>query len=457
MVAMAGLVGLSIDPLIYGTLKSAFPFEEVLFWETFYHQHLGEQFGGFAVFKDGRIKNQSLPGHIRPNFGLRMREFQGTEGIGYCGVSPEPLDMFSKFGEVAVCFSGNIINKKKLLNWFVKSGHVFMRGKTDAELFFNLMARGENIFDGFRIANRDVNGAIAFLILSSDGIYAAVSPDSHWPMIIGKRDGGAIIASESGGFSNLGFSIDRVLKPGEVIRMKNGKILSLGQLNSGRVQICKFLWVYTAHPTAVIYGVPADLVRERLGACLAKSDIKNGFIPDIVSYVPDSGRCHGDGYHNEFCRARDAGEINRVPLKKQVLYKYPYAGRSYMPPDEESRKREAYFKILVTSQDYSGKVLVLCDDSVVRGIQIGENLAPKLKSAGFKEIHVRASNPPLLGHCPYGKTTQPGETLADKYPEVEKRAAFLGVTSLKYNSLEDLYTAIGLDPKTLCVDCAVKK
>lgn len=298
-----------------------------------------------------------------------------------------------------------------------------------------------------------VRGAFTLLILAKEGIYAVRDPSARWPLVIGEKEGAVVIASESGGFSNLSFRLVRDLKPGEIIFLKDGKLETKDLLPLRRVQICSFLWVYSTFPNAVIEGIPASLVRKRLGIALARRDIKKGFIPDIVTPVPDSGRFHAIGYHQEFCRQMNEEKINKIPLYDEVLFKFPYAGRSYTPPTQKARDLEAQIKILPSGERYDGKKVVICDDSIVRGTQTQTNLVPKLRSLGIKEIHFRISNPELLSHCLWGKTTKKGETLASRFPSKEDRINFLGIESLEYNTIGDLIEAIGLSREKLCIDC----
>ena len=456
---MAGLCALSVDPSIYIADNGSFPFGELLFWEAFYHQHLGEEFCGFAFLKDGKIRNEGASGLIRSNFISRTDTFIGTEGIGYCGDSEEPFKMISKRGKAALCFSGNLLNRQQLLRELLSLGRVFDK-TDDIEIIANLLLHGDTWIDGIKNVKDRIKGAITLLILTEDGIYATTSSDSHWPLIIGKQKGAVSVACESSGFGNLGFEIERDLHPGEVVFLKNGKYSLENHGNHLNAQICKFLWVYTAFPSAKIWGLPVSLVRKKMGAILARKDILNGFSPDIVSFVPDSGRYHGLGYFEEYCRAVNRGEIKRVPFLDLPLQKYPYAGRSYTPSSQINRDREAHIKILPNAENYEGKVLVILEDSVVRGTQIKSNLAPKLRLMGFKEIHVRASNPELLSYCPWGKSTKPGETLADRIPDLEERAKYLGVDSVRYNTLDDLkkvFDDLGLSSDLLCFDCALKQ
>jgi len=225
------------------------------------------------------------------------------------------------------------------------------------------------------------------------------------------------------------------------------------KIPSTKTQICSFVWVYTNFPNSVFKNVAVSAVRKRLGAALAKRDIKRGFIPDIVAPVPDSGRFCAIGYHQEFCRQINEKKIDRIPVYDEVLLKYPYAGRSYPRSSQTKRDLEAHIKQLRSGESYSGKKVVVCDDSIRRGTQTERNLVPKLRSLGISEIHVRISNPDSFSYCKWGKTIQKGELLAARIPSIKKRSAFLGIDSLEYTTVHELAEAIGLPLETLCIDC----
>ncbi len=449
---MAGLFALSVNPKTYKG-----NFLEDLFWGIFYQQHLGEDYAGISTFcleRKGQIKSRIHRGLVRQNMSRDLIGLEGIEGIGYCGSYREPFFADARIGTFSLCFSGNIINRAQLQEELKSFGHIFERGD-DIEIIARLIAQGENIMDGIKKMVKKVQGAFSLLILTDEGIYAVRSPDGHWPLIIGKKEGAIAVSSGSAGFHNCGFEIDRNLRPGEIILLKDGSYKTKEIINSNKVQICSFLWVYTAFPNEIIEGISVSLVRKKLGAALAKRDIERGFIPDIVIPVPDSGRFHAIGYHQEFCRQMEEGKIKKIPLYDETLLKYPYAGRSFIPQDQEARDREAKIKLLESGENYQGKRVVVCDDSIVRGTQIQNNLVPKLRKVGFKEIHFRISNPEILSHCPWGKTIKKGETLASRIPSIQERIKFLQIESLEYNTIEDLILAIGLKREQLCVDCCL--
>lgn len=446
---MPGLFALSIDPDNY-----AADFLEDLFLGTFYNQHLGEAYSGLSTMANGKFRIRTHRGLFRVTFSTDMGGMAGTEGIGYCGSVREPYHTESSLGKLSACFSGNVTNLEALMERFKNFGHVFTRGD-DIEIITKLIAQGNDVVGGIQKLAREVEGAFSALILTAEGIYAVRSPAGHWPLVIGMKEGAAVVASESAGFVNLGLKRVRDLEPGEIALLSNGRCETKGRIPARKTQVCSFYWVYTGFPNNVFEGVPDSLVRKKLGAALARRDIENGFTPDIVIPVPDSGRFHAIGYHQEFCRQMMAGKVESVPLYDELLLKYPYAGRSFIPRDQKQRDREARIKLLATGENCQDKVVAVCDDSIVRGTQAQTELVPKLRQAGVSEIHFRISNPELRSHCPWGKTTMKGELLVDRIPAKQDRMEFLGVEGLEYNKIEDLAEAIGRPLESLCVDCGL--
>jgi amidophosphoribosyltransferase len=446
---MPGLFALSVNSQQY---KS--DFLEDLFIGTFYHQHLGEAYGGLSTFSDGQFRIRTHRGLFRATFGRDLEGLSGTEGIGYCGSVREPYFSESGLGRLSACHSGNVRNLAELMERFKDLGHVFTRGD-DIEIVTKLIAQGSNLVDGIQKLDKELDGAFSLLILTEEGIYAVRCATGRWPLVIGEKQGAVVVASECGGFANLGFRRVRDLEPGEIVLLKNGGWETKGRISGGKVQVCSFYWVYTGFPTNVFEGVPDSLVRKRLGAALARRDIENGFIPDVVIPVPDSGRFHAIGYQQEFCRQMMAGKVRNVPVYDELLVKYPYAGRSFIPQDQKQRDREARVKLLASGEDCSGKVVAVCDDSIVRGTQAQTDLVPKLRQTGVREIHFRISNPELRSYCPWGKTTRKGELLADRVLAIADRVKYLGVDGLKYNTIQELSEAIGRPLESLCVDCAL--
>jgi amidophosphoribosyltransferase len=445
---MPGFFVLSID-----SAKYKGDFLDDLFWLTFYQQHLGEDYAGLATYNGDKINIRTHRGLFRPNFSKDIVGLEGSMGIGYCGDNREPILVDSKFGEFAACFSGNIINQDELVERFKTYGHSFAWGGVDIEIITKIIAGGEGFIDGIKRMNKEIQGAYSLSLLTAEGIYIVCDPSGRWPLVIGEKTGAIAATTDPCGFENLGFNYQRVVEPGEIVLLKNDSAETKGKIPSTATQICTFVWVYTNFPNAVFINVPVSAVRKRLGAILAQRDIKRGFIPDIVAPVPDSGRFCAIGYHQEFCRQINEKNIDRIPEYDEVLMKYPYSGRSYSRSTQVERGLEAHIKQLGSGEDYSGKIVVVCDDSIRRGTQTEKNLVPKLKALNIKEIHFRISNPDSLSYCRWGKTIKKGELLATRIPSMKKRVKFLGIESLEHPTVQELAEAIGLPLETLCVDC----
>ncbi len=474
---MAGLFGLSVN----STTRGRF-FPDTLFRGTSYCRHLGQEWCGLAVCNNNVIKCEPREGLFQPNFEKRMSGFKGFNGVGYCGEAPEPFFVKSrKFGDFAIVFSGNIQNISALVGSLEKEGRIFQK-QNDAEIFAHLLIQGKDIFDGIKLANEKIQGAWVVLILSKEGIYAARSPSGHWPLVIGQHKGeiATCVCSEQTGFINLGFKFTREVEPGEIVFLQSGQeSLSERIKSSSAKKICSFYGVYTSSPAALVQGLPATWIRKQLGGRLARRDIENKIIPHIVMPVPDSGRSHAEGYFQEFCIQIMGQKISRVPLYGESLLKYGF-DRSFLRPSKRQRDKTAHYKIVTTAEttDHFLRVLkrgglgfiadditenkriiiVVCEDSVVRGTQIRSNLAPKIRAIfeqdGIKtEIHVRASFPPLLSHCTFGKTTKKGETLAGRVPDIVERARELGVESVTYNTISDLVRILEIGEENLCLQC----
>lgn len=478
---MAGLFGLSIDPKTYKG-----DFGDELFLGMFYHQHLGKR-GGFVYFEEDEAIKQTFKGAVGPDFIGSFGKTDSQAGIACYGNADEPFYFESMLGNIAICFTGNILNIDELRLEIKKDGGIFER-KSDIEVIAEFIVRWsrkkgntkrQKIISGIKAFNKKVKGAYSLLILSKERIYAVCGPTGHWPLIIGKKNGAIVIASESGGFGNLGFEVFKELKPGEIMSIRNGQARRAGILPQEHAQMCGFLWAYAGFPTSMFKGVSASVVRRRSGAFLARRDIEKNFFPHLVIAVPDSGRFHGYGYFHEFWRQMKLGKIDprKLPLPDEPIVKYTSV-RSFWE-GRESRDVAAYFKILNTEDylDYFIELLrtsdswgvlqqiekeqgciiiVVCEDSVVRGTQLKSNFGPKVRRSFSPlkvEIHVRSSYPPIKSHCIHGNTTQEGEILAVNTPDKKARIERLKIDGLEYNTRDDFLRAIGFSCDQICMDC----
>jgi len=443
-----------------------------LFYGTDYHSHLGTEFGGIAVLgKDftRQIRNISQS-QFKSKFYEEYRHIQGNKGIGVVSALDEqPIYLNSRFGPFCLVTNGLIENAEELTRDLLKKGISFTEmskeGVNSTELIAKLINQGEDLIDGIQGMFDAIEGSCSLLLLHRDGIYAARDRFGYTPLVIGQREDAVAVTSETCAFPNNGFEIVKYLDPGE-IALINEKGISQKIRGGDTNQICTFLWIYTGFPASNYEGINAEVVREKCGRFLARQD--KDIEADLVTGVPDSGTAHAVGY------AMESGKPYRRPLVKYT----PGYGRSYTPPSQETRDLVATMKLIPIKEIIDGNRVVVCEDSIVRGTQLKNFTVKKLWDAGAKEIHVRPACPPLMFPCKFNLSTRSihelaarkairaieGEDLEDvteyldpgseKYRKmVDWIARDLAVTTLRYQTVEDMVEAVGLPKEKLCLYC----
>jgi len=190
---------------------------------------------------------------------------------------------------------------------------------------------------------------------------------------------------------------------------------------------------------------------------------------DCVCGIPDSGVGMAFGY----------AEGKGIPYHRAIDKYTPTWPRSFTPSNQEMRSLVAKMKLIPNRAVLEGKKVVFCDDSIVRGTQLRDNVK-MLYDYGAKEVHIRISCPPLVYGCPFIGFTSSKTDMElitrriikefegddsknlEKYaqtdsPEykrlVEAIKERLGMDSLKFNKLETLVKAIGLPKCQICTHC----
>ncbi|MDD5132643.1 MAG: amidophosphoribosyltransferase [bacterium] len=445
---------------------------QTLFYGTDYHSHLGTEFGGLAVLGQDfqrQIHNISQS-QFKSKFYEDYRHMEGNKGIGVISDSNEqPMYINSRLGPFCLVTSGLIENKEKLTKMLFEKGNSFSEQGRDGvnvtELIAKLIISGKDIVDGIEKMFDLIEGSCSLLLLNKDGIYAARDRRGYTPLVIGQNNGAWAVTAENSAFPNLGFETVKFLMPGEITLITD-KGLVAKKKGGKNNQICSFLWIYTGFPASDYEDINVEVVRERCGRALAKRD--KDIEVDVVSGVPDSGLAHALGY------AMESGKPFRRPLIKYT----PGYGRSYTPPSQETRDLIAKMKLVPIKEIIKGNRIVVCEDSIVRGTQLKNFTVNKLWDCGAKEVHVRPACPPLMFPCKFCLSTRninelvarraikalEGRDIEDvsdyldpdskKYKKmVEWITRDIEVTTLRYQTIEDMVKAIGLPRKQLCLYC----
>lgn len=459
---------------IFGTISKKSCVAD-LFYGTDYNSHLGTRRGGMAAFEREKGFVRSIHNlenaYFRSKFEPSLGKFDGcTAGIGAISdTDAQPLVMNSHLGSFAICTVAKIVNIDELSRKLLEKNMHFAEmssGKTNpTELVALLLIQGKTFRDGIENVFRHIKGSCSMLILTDNGIICARDSWGRTPLVIGKKDGAYAVSSESTSFPNLDYEIEYNVGPGEIVKITADGMEQIRPANK-KMQICSFLWVYYGFPTSTYEGRNVEEARFANGYSLAKADDVD---IDCVSGIPDSGTGMAMGYAAGKC----------VPYQRCIAKYTPTWPRSFTPSNQAMRSLVAKMKLIPNKAMLKGKRVLFCDDSIVRGTQLRDNVKV-LFDAGLKECHMRIACPPLVYGCPFINFTSSKSDMElitrriiegfegdankdlDKYattnsPQyqrmVEAIRKQLGLTSLKFNTVEQLIEAIGLPKCQVCTHC----
>ena len=451
-----------------------------LFFGVDYHSHLGTRRAGMTVH-GGNGFNRAIHNiensPFRTKFEHDIEEFEGNLGIGCISDNEaQPLLVNSHLGSFAITTVGRINNLEALKALCFNKGtsHFLEMSSGEinpTELIAALINHKQSIVEGLSYVQDMVEGSMSILVMTKEGIYAARDRLGRTPVILGHKDDGYCITFESSAFLNLGYRHYRDLGPGE-IDFVTPEWVEVVKQPGEEMKICSFLWVYYGYPTSTYEGINVECMRNRCGDLLAKHDMREDLHIDSVAGVPDSGTAHAVGYSNS----------SKIPFARPFIKYTPTWPRSFMPTSQKQLNMIAKMKLIPVQELIEGKSLLLIDDSIVRGTQLGET-TQFLYDSGAKEVHVRPACPPIMFGCKYlnfsrsssemdlitrrviadleegHEVTQEileeyadpnSERYANMCEEIRRRSNF---TTLRFHRLDDMVESIGLPKCKLCTYC----
>jgi len=400
-------------------------------------QHRGQQGCGIAVNDRGVIRHRKQLGLVPDSFSMDELEKlgQGQIALGHVLYSHtpdvkieevQPLVMRYKKGNLSIVLNGCLVNARELSAELEETGAIFQSGN-DAEIIAYLIARERlncgSAEDAIRRAMQRLEGAYSLIVMSPRKMIAARDPNGFRPLSMGTLGNTRVVSSETCAFDALGVKFARDILPGEIVTFREGgPVCDTGHC-SGKSSLCCFEFIYFARPDSVIAGTSVHLARKVAGRCLAKSSPVEA---DIVVGVPDSGLDAALGYSLE----------SGIPYDTAYI-KNRYVGRTFIQSKQEQREDSVKIKLNAIAESVNGKRIVLVDDSIVRGTT-SRHIAPLLREAGAKEIHMRIASPPFLYPCYFGTDIDAREKLIANRLSLDEIRREFNVDSLAYLKPEHL-------------------
>jgi amidophosphoribosyltransferase len=403
-------------------------------------QHRGQEAAGIsAVDTNGRARLQREHGLVVEGFsddimaGLPGRTALGHVRYSTAGgpglVNAQPLLVRYHQGDLALVHNGNITNAGGLRESLVREGALFQT-TVDSEVIVHLIAksRAASVDEQVIDALTQLTGAFSVMITIGETLYAARDPWGFRPLILGRLNRGYVIASETCALDLIGATIERDIRPGEVIRIRDGVAEELPRLRGAeRPAPCIFELVYFARPDSRIWDISVDRARRAFGHQLAKEQPADA---DCVFSVPDSSNSAALGF----------AEQSGIPYELGLIRNH-YVGRTFIHPTQKGRDFRVRIKYNAVREVIHGKRVIVVDDSLVRGTT-SRGLIALIREAGAKEVHFRVSSPPVTNPCYYGIDMPTREELIGAQKTVEEIRQHLNVDSLGYLSLEGMHSAV---------------
>ncbi|MEM1430823.1 MAG: amidophosphoribosyltransferase [Pseudomonadota bacterium] len=407
-------------------------------------QHRGQEAAGIAAYTpEGGFQLAHRFGYVRDNFTnpAVMKTLPGTLAIGHVRYSTagskgqtairDVQPFFGEFsmGGAAIAHNGNITNATSLRRELIDRGSIF-QSSSDSECIIHLMARSlqRDVPERMKDALRRVEGAFSVVAMTRTKLIGVRDPLGVRPLVLGKVGDGWVLSSETCALDIIGAEFLREVEPGEMVVITEDGIRSSRPFEQRQPRFCIFEHVYFSRPDSILGGRSVYETRRQIGVELAR---EAGVDADLVCPVPDSGTPAAIGFSQE----------SGIPYAMGII-RNQYMGRTFIEPTEQIRNMGVRLKLNVNRALIRGKRVILVDDSVVRGTT-SRKIKEMILDAGAAEVHFRIASPPTAWPCFYGVDTPQREKLLAATMSEEEMRTHLGVTSLRFITLDGLYRAVG--------------
>ena len=425
---------------IVGIYGKDLPISRLAFFGLFALQHRGQEASGITTSDGKKLYTHKGVGLVPQAYTEKsIQNLKGYLGIGhnrYSTSGGKALDHAQPVvkKDFALAHNGNLPSVKALQD-FLLSNKVLERNRTDSELVTDAVhfyiKKGDEISEAVKKVFPLLTGSFSLVMMDKDTLVAVRDLYGMRPLALGKIGKGYVIASETCALKTIGATFLREVRPGEMIVI-NSKGIKSTQLAKPNPKHDVFEYVYFARPDSVINGKLVYKVRTNFGEELAREfKVK----ADAVVPVPDTATSVVVGY----------SKVSSIPIEMALL-KNRYVHRTFIEPDQKSRRNSVALKLIPLPEVLKGKKIILIDDSIVRG-NTCRRLVKRLFDAGTKEVHLLISCPPVRFPDFYGIDTPDQKELIASHKTVEEIRKFIGATSLHFLSLDGLVKSIGL-PKS---------
>ena len=421
-------------------------------------QHRGQDAAGIATSDENKF-------HIRKQLVLvrdviraqDMIDLRGNMGIGHVRYPTagsedralaQPMYVNSPYG-ISISHNGNLTNSEELTSTLVNKNLRHLNTDSDSEVLLNVFAyelqkegsikpTAEDIFRAVRATHKRIRGAYSVVIMINGvGIVGFRDPCGIRPLILGSKENDLLgkdfmIASESTVLSSLGFEVLEDVSAGSAVFISSKGDMQIQSCIDNPVPTpCIFEYVYLARPDAEIDKISVHKSRLRMGEALARKIkvLRPDHDIDVVIPIPDSSTTSALQLASTLCiKYREGFVKNR------------YIGRTFIMPFQEKREKSVRQKLNAINLEFNGKVVLLVDDSIVRGTT-SRQIIEMARASGAKKVYFASAAPPIRFQNVYGIDMASTTELVAHNKTEQEIETFIGADWLIYQDLEDLIDA----------------
>ena len=420
-------------------------------------QHRGQDAAGIVTEADGELHQCKGEGLARDVFRRsHMMRLVGNVGIGHvryptAGSSgpalAQPLYVNSPYG-IFIAHNGNLTNADELREHIFRADLRHLNTDSDSEVLLNVFAHElqarrkleptqDDIFAAVEQVHKRCRGAYAVVgLIANYGMFAFRDPHGIRPLCFGKRETESgveyAVVSESVVLDSLGFELIRDLAPGEALFVDKSGQIHLQQCAADQELVpCIFEHVYFARPDSLIDNISVYKCRLRMGEKLAEKvlRLKPDHDIDVVIPIPDTSRVS----------AQAMAETLGVKLREGFM-KNRYIGRTFIMPGQTERKKSVRQKLNAVKLEFSGKNVLLIDDSIVRGTT-SQEIIQMARDAGAKKVYIASAAPGVRYPNVYGIDMPSASELIAHGRTDEEVGELIGADWIVYQDLQDLIDA----------------
>ena len=422
-------------------------------------QHRGQDAAGMATI-DNKInlnmhKNNGL---VRDVFNDdTMLKLNGNFGVGHTRYptagshnfqEAQPFYVNSPYGIVLI-HNGNLVNVELLRKELEHDNLRHLNTMSDSEVILNIFAHAleknkkqkldkSDIFKAVDEVHDRIEGAYSVIIMILGyGLVAFRDPYGIRPLIYGSKSNNRyMVSSESVALDCLGYNVERDINPGECMFVDFDRNISFHNYKGAQTNVpCIFEYVYLARPDSVIDKINVYKSRLSMGKYLGKK-IKSVLSEDelseidVVIPIPDTSRTSALPLSIELNKKLREGFV-----------KNRYIGRTFIMPGQKIRKKSVKQKLNTIDLEFSGKNVLLIDDSIVRG-NTSKQIVQMARDAGAKKVYFASASPPIRFPNVYGIDMPYVKELIAYNRSIEEICKEIKADRLIYQDLKDLISAV---------------